>query len=64
MEGETRSMKSQMRRADKLKAAAVLIVGENELTKGTAALRDMASKQQREIYLNNIEAELAARKTN
>jgi histidyl-tRNA synthetase len=64
MEGETRSMKSQMRRADKLKAAAVLIVGENELTKGTAALRDMASKQQRDIDLSNIEAELAARKAN
>jgi histidyl-tRNA synthetase len=62
MEGETRSMKSQMRRADKLKAASVLIVGENELTNGTAALRDMASKQQRDIKLDNIEVELAARK--
>jgi len=56
-------MKSQMRRADKLKAVSVLIVGENELTKGTAALRDMASKQQRDIDLNNIEVEVAARKT-
>jgi histidyl-tRNA synthetase len=64
MEGESRSMKSQMRRADKLKAAAVLIVGDNELTKGTAALRDMASKQQRDIDLNSIEAELVARKAN
>jgi histidyl-tRNA synthetase len=64
MEGESRSMKSQMRRADKLKAAAVLIVGDNELTKGTAALRDMASKQQRDIKLDNIEVELAARKAN
>jgi histidyl-tRNA synthetase len=62
MEGETRSMKSQMRRADKLKAVSVLIVGENELTNGTAALRDMASKQQRDINLDNIEVELAARK--
>ncbi|MGH7886497.1 MAG: histidine--tRNA ligase [Candidatus Binatia bacterium] len=62
MEGEARSMKSQMRRADKLKAVSVLIVGENELTRGTAALRDMASKQQRDINLNSIEAELVARK--
>jgi len=62
MDGESRSMKSQMRRADKLKAAAVLIVGEDELATGTAALRDMASKQQRQISLNDIESELAARK--
>jgi histidyl-tRNA synthetase len=40
----------------------VLIVGENELTKGSAALRDMASKQQRDVNLNDIEAELAVRK--
>jgi histidyl-tRNA synthetase len=62
MDGEPRSMKSQMRRADKLKAVSVLIVGENELTKGSAALRDMASKQQRDVNLNDIEAELAVRK--
>jgi histidyl-tRNA synthetase len=62
MEGEARSMKSQMRRADKLKAAQVLIVGENELTRDTAALRDMANKQQREIILSNIDEELVARK--
>ena len=64
MEAEARSMKSQMRRADKLKAVSVLIVGENELTRGSAALRDMASKQQQDIDLNNIEAELVARKVN
>lgn len=64
MEGEPRSMKSQMRRADKLKAVQVLIVGDNELTQSTAALRDMANKQQRDIILTNIEAELVARKAN
>jgi histidyl-tRNA synthetase len=64
MEGESRSMKSQMRRADKFNAAAVLIVGADELAKGSAILRDMASKQQREILLANIESELTARKAN
>jgi histidyl-tRNA synthetase len=64
MEGEARSMKSQMRRADKFNAAAVLIVGADELAKGSAILRDMASKQQREISLANIESELTARKVN
>jgi histidyl-tRNA synthetase len=62
MEGEVRSLKSQMRRADKLKAASVLIVGDDELGKGAAVLRDMASKQQQEIELENLEAVLAARK--
>ncbi len=45
IEGEVRSLKSQMRRADKLKAGAVLIVGEDELANGKAVLRDMASKR-------------------
>jgi len=62
MEGDVRSMKSQMRRADKLRARSVLIVGDDELAKGKVLLRDMARKQQQEIELENIEAELMARK--
>jgi histidyl-tRNA synthetase len=63
LEGEARSMKSQMRRADKLKAPRVLIVGDHELEKGIVILRDMASKQQEEITLADAETELLARKT-
>ena len=62
MEGEARSLKNQMRRADKLKASSVLIVGDDELNKGAAVVRDMASKQQEEIRLENLEAVLTARK--
>ena len=62
LEGEARSLKSQMRRADKFKALSVLIVGDDELAQGKAVLRDMASKHQDEISLDRIEAELAARK--
>jgi histidyl-tRNA synthetase len=62
MEGDTRSMKSQMRRADKLGAQAVLIVGDDELQKGRALLRDMASKQQEEIVLAEIVSTLISRK--
>ncbi len=62
MEGETRSMKSQMRRADKLGAQAVLIVGDDELQKGRVLLRDMASKQQEEIALAEIVTKLISRK--
>jgi histidyl-tRNA synthetase len=64
MEGEAKSLKSQMRRADKLKAHSVLIVGDDELQKGRGVLRDMASKQQAEIAFDNIEAELLSRKVN
>ena len=61
MEGEARSLKSQMRRADKLKARSVLIVGDDELQKGKVILRDMASKQQEELSLESVETELPAR---
>ncbi len=46
---EGKSLKSQMRRADKLKAQYVLILGEDELKKGRAVLRNMESKFQEEI---------------
>jgi histidyl-tRNA synthetase len=64
MEGEARSLKSQMRRADKFKAVSVLIVGDEELANGKAVLRDMATKRQQEIGLERIEAELMARQAN
>ena len=62
LEGEARSLKSQMRRADKLKARSVLMVGDDELQKGKVILRDMASKQQEEISLANVETALLAKK--
>ncbi len=51
---EGKSLKSQMRRADKLKARYVLILGEDELKRGKAALRDMKTKSQEEISMSNI----------
>jgi len=44
-----RSLKSQMRLADKLKAKGVLIIGDEELKSGTLVLRDMATKEQRNV---------------
>jgi histidyl-tRNA synthetase len=46
---DARSLKSQMRLADKLKAKSVLIIGEEELKTGSFVLRDMATKEQRNI---------------
>ncbi len=46
MDFSGRSLKSQMKRANRLGAAHVLIVGEDELEKGAAILRNMETKEQ------------------
>lgn len=46
------SLKSQMRRADKLGARYVLILGEDELRAGEAQLRDMVAKIQTSVPLD------------
>jgi histidyl-tRNA synthetase len=51
---EGKSLKSQMRRADKLKARHALILGENELKQGKAVLRNMETKSQEEIPLQSL----------
>lgn len=62
MEGDQKSLKSQMRRADKLRAKFVLIVGENELKVGKGVLRNMDTKGQEEIRLDRAAETLLARK--
>jgi histidyl-tRNA synthetase len=54
MDYENRSLKSQMKRADRSGAAHVLILGENEMKQGTAVLRNMATKIQEEIPLDLV----------
>ena len=49
-----RSLKSQMKQADKLGAAYVLIVGEAELATGRAILRNMETKVQQELPLESL----------
>ncbi len=51
---EGKSLKSQMRRADKLKAQYTLILGEEELKRGKAVLRNMGDKSQQEIPVNDL----------
>lgn len=60
---EGRSLKAQMRRADKLGARYVLIVGEDEQRSGQAILRDMEEKKQEEIPLSSIFEEIVRRVT-
>lgn len=58
---EGRSLKAQMRRADKFGARYVLIIGEDEQHSGKAILRDMKEKKQEEIPLPSIFEEIVKR---
>ncbi|PIE63478.1 MAG: histidine--tRNA ligase [Desulfobacter postgatei] len=49
-----KSMKALMKRANKLNAAFVLIVGDNELARKTVVLRNMATKEQTEIGMETV----------
>jgi histidyl-tRNA synthetase len=51
---EGKSLKSQMRKADRFKAPWVIILGEEELKKKKAILRDMATKGQEEVPFAEI----------
>jgi len=53
MDFSDKSLKSQMKRADRLGAAYVMILGDNELQEGAAVLRNMASKDQA-VALDNV----------
>lgn len=49
-----KGLKAQMKRADRLGARKVLIVGENELNSGKGILRDMQTREQQEIDLDDL----------
>jgi histidyl-tRNA synthetase len=51
---EGKSLKSQMRKADKTQSPYVLILGEEELKGNRAILRDMATKAQEELPLEGV----------
>jgi histidyl-tRNA synthetase len=61
MDFEDRSLKSQMKRADRLGADYVLMLGEQELCREVAQLRDMRTRNQEEIPIKEIVAELIHR---
>ena len=49
-----RSLKAQMKYADKLGARYTLIIGDSELESGRAQLKDMANSTQTEIEIDNV----------
>jgi len=54
------SLKSQMRIANKMGAKYTVIVGEEELSKNMVILRNMQTKQQKEIRIDNLINELTS----
>jgi histidyl-tRNA synthetase len=56
MEFEGRSIKAQMKRADRLGARATLIIGADELARGEVTLRDMRGSEQRPVRRADVVA--------
>jgi histidyl-tRNA synthetase len=57
--GYSGNIKRRLQRADKIKARAALILGDNELERQVAALRDLDTGEQTEIPLAALEDRLA-----
>ncbi len=57
--GFSGNMKKRIKRADKLRARASVILGSDEAAKGVATVRDMESGEQAEVALDALEGHLA-----
>lgn len=53
MELEEKSMKAQMRKADRAGARKVIIRGDDELARGVVVVRDMTAGTQQEVHVND-----------
>ena len=51
---EGSSLKSQLRKANKFGVKYTLIIGDNELDKGKAVLKDMSESKQEEVDISKI----------
>jgi histidyl-tRNA synthetase len=60
MDYSGRGLKSQMKRADKLGARYSLIIGDDELTKGVAPLRNMSDGEQTDVDFCNTDLILSS----
>lgn len=61
MDIQGKSFKAQMKRANKVKARFVLILGQNELDNNLAILKDMNEGTQEEVMLTQLDDELKKR---
>ncbi len=58
--GYSGNMGKRMKRADKLRARAAVILGTDEMSRGAVTLRDLDSGEQTEVALADLKARLAA----
>jgi histidyl-tRNA synthetase len=59
MDYQDRSLKAQMKEAGKLGARCAVILGDDEVARGVAAVRDMATGEQREVATVDVTAAVA-----
>ncbi|OEU66627.1 MAG: histidine--tRNA ligase [Desulfobacterales bacterium PC51MH44] len=64
MDFGARSLKSQMKQANRLEAKYTLIVGDNEIKAGAAILRDMATKAQVSIPIKSVVEDIKSKLMN
>ena len=57
--GYSGNMKKRLKRANQLNAVASVIIGEDELAKGMATVRNMESSDQTEVLLTSLQEHLA-----
>jgi histidyl-tRNA synthetase len=55
-----RGLKALLRRADKIGARYAVIIGDNELARSGATLRDLKTSTQREVKQSDLVAEISA----
>jgi histidyl-tRNA synthetase len=55
---EDKSLKGALRKANDLNSRLVLIIGDNEIEKGSITLKDMSSGEQKEVKIKDILKEI------
>ncbi len=58
--GYSGNLQRRMRRADRIGARAAILLGEDELARGVATVRDLDSGDQSEVALDALPAQLLA----
>ena len=58
--GYSGNLRRRMQRADRIRARAAVLLGDDELARGVATVRDMASGEQREVALDRLAEALRA----
>ena len=56
-----RSLKAQMKYADKFNVKYTIILGDDEIAKGVACVRDMSDSSQHEVPLADVVSELVSK---